>query len=565
MHSSRKIFPGLGLTGLGVGRYNAGVAVGDGPRDTITMKPTLQRVVIRVIRQPAVALCLVLFASASRAQLIPKQTNPFPGQSSDAAQGCSLQKSCAELAPGMIQSALGASPLGENLRHLATVIGGRMTGTTANEKAVAWAVSAFRAAGISNVKAESFTLPMGWNEGATVARVVAPEKFELRLVSTGWSPPISPSSGITTSLVDVGAGDNAGFANAGDAARGAIVFVRQGEISSVDDLLSEYTRAPSIIDRAVEAHAAAIFWMSTRPGDLLYRHTSTPSGGVLEKIPQAIVARDDAEKIAQLLAAGEPVRVHFEMPNKLTGPVQVKNVVAEIRGWDKPDEFVVLGAHLDSWDIGQGALDNGCDDAMVIDVARVIHSSGSLPRRSIRFVLFNGEEQGFLGSRAYVKAHRAELDRAIAAIVFDSGSGKVSGYSVAGREDMLPDVREALDPLKTLGVTNFTDDAAIETDNFDFLLEGVPTLLPNQEFSNYLPNYDASSDTFEKVDIANLKKQTAIAAITAYAIADNSVRIGPRQSRAEIDQLLKETGLDQQMKLEGFWDEWQSGERGRQP
>jgi hypothetical protein len=512
----------------------------------------------------AIALSLIVSFGIS-AQLIPKQPNPLGGPPTSGTEGCSLQKSCAELAPEMIKSALGASPLEENLRHLTESIGGRMTGTSANDKAVAWAVTAFRAAGVTNVKTESFTLPVGWTEGTTVAQIVSPETFSLRIVSTGWSPPISAGGGITTQIVDVGQGDDASFAKAGGAAQGAIVLVHQKLLASVDELLDEYTRGPAIIDRAVNAHAAAIFWMSTRPGTSLYRHTSTPGGGLLERIPQAIVARDDADKIAQLLAAAKPVRVHLEMPNKISGPVQVKNVVAEIRGWDKPDEFVVLGAHLDSWDLGQGTLDNGCDDALVIDAARVIHSSGSLPRRSIRFVLFNGEEQVMVGSRAYVEAHRAELDRTIAAIVFDSGSGIVTGYSVPGRKDMIPALRDALVPLKPLGVNNFTDDAAIETDNFDFLLEGVPTLLPNQEIANYLPNYHSPTDTFGKVNIANLKKQTAIAAITAYALADDPQRVAARQSRAEIEQLLQDTGLDRQMKLEGFWPEWQTGKRGRMP
>jgi carboxypeptidase Q len=510
-------------------------------------------------------LLSLLTASDSRAQLIPKQQNPFPGESSSANAGCSLQKSCAELAPAMIQSALGPSPLEENLRRLTTVIGGRIPGSAANEKAVAWAVAAFRAAGVANVKTESFTLPVQWSEGATEARVSGAKGFALRLVSTGWSPPISPTSGINARVVDVGAGDDAGFAKAGEAAGGAILFVHQDLEKTLEDLAGEYMRTPAIIDRAVKAHAAAIFWMSSREGDLLYRHTSTPGGGVLEKIPQAIVARDDAEKLARLLAGSEPVRVHFEMPNKVNGPALVKNVVAEIRGWDKPEDFVVLGAHLDSWELGEGALDNGCDDAVVIDAARVIHSSGSLPKRSIRFILFNGEEEGFLGSHAYVEAHRAELDHAVAAIVFDCGSGKVRGYSVEGRTDTLAAVREALDPAKTLGVVDFTSDAAVDTDNFDFLLEGVPTLLPNQDLANYLPNYHATSDTFDKVDLVNLKKQTAIAAISAYAIADAPARIGPRQSRAQITQLLKDTGLEEQMKLEGFWSAWESGKRGRQP
>ena len=510
----------------------------------------------------SIAISCAAIGFVAHAQLIPKQPNPF-SQASSGTRGCSPEKSCAELAPAMIQSALGPSPLAQNVRYLTTSIGGRMTGTAVNERAIGWAITAFRTAGISDVKSESFTLPVAWTEGATSANVISPQRYAFHLVSTGWSPPIAPATGITAPVVDVGTGEAAEFAKAGDAAHGAIVFVHQNLLASVDDLLNEFTRAPAIIDRAVQARAAAILWMSTRPGHLLYRHTSTPGGGVLEQIPQAIVARDDAGKLAQLLSSGQPVRVHFQMPNKISGPVRVENVIAEIRGWDKPADFVVLAAHLDSWDLGQGALDNGCDAAMVIDAARVIHSSGSVPRRSIRFVLFNGEEQGFLGSRAYVQAHRAELNHAVAVIVFDSGSGAVSGYSVEGRNDMLSGVREALVPLKPLGVNDFTTDAAVETDNFDFLLEGIPTLLPDQDFSNYLINYHASSDTFDKVNLANLKKQSAIAAITAYALADSPERIAPRQSRSQVEQLLHETDLQQQMKLEGFWPEWQSGRRGR--
>lgn len=309
--------------------------------------------------------------------------------------GCSLQKSCAELAPAMIQSALGPSPLESNLRYLTNSIGSRMTGTEANERAVSWALSEFRSAGVSDVKTEAFILPVVWSEGATTAKVVSPDNFPLRLVSIGWSPPVVPSFGITAQLIDVGLGDDAGFAKAGTTASDSILLVHQDVLHSLGRLLDEYAREPAIIDRAVKAHAAAIFWMSSRRGTLLYRHTSTPGGGVLEKLPQAIVASD----------------------------------------------------------------------------------------------------------------------------------------------------------------------AAIETDNFDFLLQGVPTLLPNQDVANYLPNYHASSDTFDKVNITNLKKDSAIAAITAYALANAPERIGVRQSRPQIELLLKNTGLDEQMKLEGFGPAWENGSR----
>ena len=171
------------------------------------------------------------------------------------------------------------------------------------------------------------------------------------------------------------AGSEADFTRAGAAVKGTIVLVHSTPLVTWEDLDREYDVQAGVIVRARAAGATAIFWMSTRPNLLLYRHTTTPDGRI-EALPQAIVAREDAERMARFLAAGQKVRVHFEMPNHVSGPVESENVVGEIRGHEKPDEFVVLGAHLDSWDLGTGALDNGCNVAMVIDAARVIHAVG---------------------------------------------------------------------------------------------------------------------------------------------------------------------------------------------
>jgi carboxypeptidase Q len=506
---------------------------------------------------------LSLAAPPVSAQVPPVKPAPLSQQVPQGGGSCSVGKSCAELAPQMEQAALGASPLEENLRYLSDSIGGRVTSSPAADRAVGWAVHAFRLSGVDEVHTEKFTIPVGWGEGATHLEVLSPEPFPVRLVSIGWSP-ATPESGITAGIVDVGFGDEAGFAKAGPAANGAIVLVHSKFLLTWDDLTGEYDIAPPIIDRAMKAGAKVVLWMSSRPNLLLYRHTVTVDGQ-LEKMPQAVVAREDAERIARFLAGGLPVRVHLDMPNHITGPAASENVVAEIRGREKPDEFVVLGAHLDSWDLGTGALDNGCNAAMVIDAARTIHASGTIPRRSIRFVLFTGEEEGLLGSAAYAHDHRAELDRMVAAVIFDSGIGRVTGYSLGGRKELIPAVRETLEPIARLGVKDFTLDVSMDTDNFDFLLEGVPTLVANQDPANYMLNYHAASDTFDKVDITELKRHVAIAAITAFALADSPTRIGPRQSRSELDQMFRETGLDKQMKDAGFWQYWQSSERGRQP
>ncbi len=504
---------------------------------------------------------LVLFPTFVFAQFPPLKGSPLQVPSSS--DVCAVGKSCAELAPAMIRSALGPSPLEENLRYLTDLIGERLTGTPAADRAVTWAVEAFRYAGVDEVHTEKFTIPAGWREGSTQAEVIFPTQYLLHLVSTGWSPP-APAEGITADVVDAGFGDDAGFTKAGVSAKGMIVLVHSHVLLAAADLSNTSMAAPAIVGRAIKAGAAAIFWMSSHPDLLLSRRTLTVTGDI-GPLPQAVVAREDAERIAYLLSSGQKVRVHFEMPNHVSGPVESENVVAEIRGRETPNQFVLLGAHLDSWDLGTGALDDGCNAALVIDAARVIHASGTVPRRSIRFVLFTGEEQGMLGSWAYARAHRSELDRLVAAVIFDGGTGRVIGYSLGGRKDRLTAVREALDPVRSLDVKDLTLDAAASTDNFDFLLEGIPTLLAIQEPANYIQNYHAASDTFDKVDLGALKSNVAVAAITSYALADHEERIGPRQSRSAIEELMKATGLDRQMQSKGFWALWERGERGRNP
>ena len=231
-------------------------------------------------------------------------------------------------------------------------------------------------------------------------------------------------------LVDVGYGSEDDFARAGSTVKGAILLVHSDIGSTWADLFNEYLRPPEIIEQALKGGASAILWMGARERLLLYRHTNSLTGAI-DKIPQAIVAREDAMRLARTVAAYPgKVRVRFTMPNKIGGPVEQENVVGEIRGYEKPDEVVILGAHLDSWELGTGALDNGCNAALVIEAARAIKATGLLPRRTIRFVLFSGEEQGTIGSYEYVKAHRAELDKIRAMITFDSGNGRVTGYSL---------------------------------------------------------------------------------------------------------------------------------------
>ncbi len=473
----------------------------------------------------------------------------------------------------VIQAALQPSPLEANLHRLTDEIGGRVVGTVAMQHAVTWGVQAFTAAGADSVHTEGFTIPNSWAEGATeitasTAYQVDPSRvgggtvlstFKVRAVSVAWAPAMAPVKHVP--VVDVGEGTDADFQKAGDTA-GKVVLVHTTVLKTWDDLFQEYEKAPPVVDRAVKAKVKAVAFMATREHDILYRHTNAGAGEI-DKLPMVIVAREDGERMARLLAAGNLVWADLSIPNQLGGPIKAANVVAEIRGSEKPDEFVILGAHLDSWELGTGALDNGCNAALVIDALRAIKVSGVKPRRTIRFILFSGEEEGLIGSRAYVFNHRAELDKAAGVVIFDSGTGKTTGFSVGGRKDVIGTAKDLIAPLAQFGVTELKPDMEWGTDHFDFMLEGVPTFVADQVEANYLENYHAISDTYDKVDFAQLKKHVAEAAALSLGLADLFAKVGPRLTRDQVEQTMRDSNSVELLKSFGIWDEWASGQRGR--
>jgi len=473
----------------------------------------------------------------------------------------------------VIQTALQPSALETNLRHLTDEIGGRVPGTIAMQHAVEWGVQAFTAEGADSVHAEGFTIPNSWSEGATEMTATTSYEigaakvggtvlsiFRVRAVSLAWAPALAPVKHVP--MVDVGEGAEADFKKAGDIS-GKMVLVHTAVLKTWDDLSDEYTKAPPIIDLAVKGRARAIAFMATREHDILYRFTNSGEGEI-DKLPMVIVAREDSERIARLLASGRMVWADLSIPNQIGGPIRSSNVIAEIKGSEKPDEFVILGAHLDSWELGTGALDDGCNAALVVDALRAIKASGVTPRRTIRFVLFSGEEEGLLGSRAYAVNHRHELDKAAGVIIFDEGTGKTTGFSVGGRKDVLDIAKQLIAPLAQFDVRELPLKMESGIDHFEFMLEGVPTFVAEQQEANYIENYHAVSDTYDKVDFVQLKKHVAEAAALSVGLANLPERIGPRLTHDQIEQTMRETNGVELLKSEGIWDDWVSGKRGRQ-
>lgn len=474
----------------------------------------------------------------------------------------------------VIQAALQPSPIQENLRRLTDEVGGRIPGTPGMLHAIQWGMQALTAAGATNVHSEGFEIPYSWSEGATEmtastsyqvsassvggATILSP--FHVRVVSVAWAPALAPVKHVP--IIDLGSGTDADFQKAGDVA-GKILLIHTVVLKTWDDLFAEYQNAPPIVDRAVKARAKAIAFMATREHDILYRHTNS-SAGEIDRLPMVIVAREDGERMARLLAAGNHVWADLSIPNEIGGPIKTSNVIGEIKGSEKPDEFVILGAHLDSWELGTGALDNGCNAALVIDVVRAIKASGMVPSRTIRFILFSGEEEGLIGSHVYAFNHRAELDKAAGVVIFDSGTGKTTGFSLGGRSDVVPMAKNLLAPLVQFDVKELKLDMEWGTDHFDFMLEGVPTFVADQEEANYLENYHAVSDTYDKVDFPQLKKHVAEAAVLSLELASLPEKIGPRLTHDQIEQTMRDSHSVDMFKSFGLWDDWASGKRGRQ-
>ena len=268
--------------------------------------------------------------------------------------------------------------------------------------------------------------------------------------------------------------------------------------------------------------------------------------------------------VAEALRRAGVDRLHTEkLGSQVTSPADAQVVVGEIRGREKPNEFVVLSAHLDTRVAGDGADDDPADAAVVIDAARVIHGSGSLPRRSIRFLIFTGTRQRNSGFETYLTTHRAELNSAAAAVLFGIGNKSIVGFCLNGRKDILAAANETLAPVRQLDAKELTLDAPFRLDSLDFVLEGIPTLAANASWPKEAPAVRASNAELDAATLAELKRHVAVAALAAYALADAPQRIGTRQPRAGIEQLLQETGLAQEMRREGLWIAWENGERGR--
>ena len=245
--------------------------------------------------------------------------------------------------------------------------------------------------------------------------------------------------------------------------------------------------------------------------------------GTILPLPVGDIGWEDHLLLRRHLTRGR-VMIEAEWQNEISGPTQVSNVVAEIAGSELSPEWVLLGAHLDSWDLGTGAQDNGTGVVMVLEAARAIASLGRAPRRSIRFALWAAEEPGPPGSAMFIKRHATELRDCVAVLNTDNGAGRPRGWYVNGRNDLREAMRPIAARLGNFDANELSMDASCGSDECPFLLEGIPALKLWVDTDQYRQVHHQASDTFDKVDSASFRAGGAVVAMTTYAIASSPSR-----------------------------------------
>jgi len=429
-------------------------------------------------------------------------------------------------------------------RVLADDIGPRLTGSPNYVKAVDWAIAEFTRMGLSNVHRESWEIAATWEpEMYATASILAPHAQRLHLESDGWSPS-TPVGGVHGRVYYLSALTPDAIRKQADQIKGALVLVDRDSFSAgnedaFDTMLDTLTLLASQGAQALLLGEGAVNNVPSMFG-------LTCCSGRLASLPVANVGREDSLLLKRMLEHG-PVQIEFSFTNRIREHVNVDNVVAEIPGSDAGGEYVLVGGHLDSWQLGTGAEDNGTGAASVMAVAEAIKAIGLQPKRTIRFVLFGGEEEGLLGSIRYVRAHAAELDKCAGVFITDTGSEAPKGWAVFGREDeaqALKTIKPLLDSLDAGGTTELGK-LTFGTDQGPFMIHGVPSFMLWTGSDKYRPLHHTPSDTFDKVDPRDLDLGAAVVGITAYTIADAPSTL-KHLSPAEVeDQFKKIKVLDE--------------------
>ena len=427
----------------------------------------------------------------------------------------------AQDADRLVTSALSNTRAYETLSYLTDEIGPRPSGSANAARAVHWTTAQFRAWGI-DVRTEKVTVPH-WLRGDEHARLVSHNDQKIVLTALGGSV-ATPPAGITADVVEVNSFDE--LKQLGTKVKGKIVYYNNPmdlELVKARHSFEAYSRAVIYrgtgASRAAEYGAVAALIRSVGSASLRTPHTGAMRYDPKQpKIPAGAMTIEDAELVHRLLARGDRVRMNLVLTPETLPDVESANVIAEIRGSEHPEEIVLIGGHLDSWDLGTGAIDDGSGVAMVMETLRIIKESGLRPKRTIRAVLFMNEENGLNGGRAYFAAHKNE--KHVAAIETDAGAAAPTGFNTTLKGEALEAIVTKTKTLDRLGAHRFEYAAETGADTSFLIDAGVPGFGLVPDPLHYFDYHHTPADTLDKVDAKELAQDTAAVAALAWSIAE---------------------------------------------
>jgi carboxypeptidase Q len=495
--------------------------------------------IMRFIRALLISASAAGLCASALAQALPgtePESGPQPAGKAQATTAATTKEPNGEVkavTQAILEEIDKRSELMANIEYLCDMIGPRLTGSPNLTKANQWTRDKFKQYGLSNSHLEPWIIDRAWTRGEAKGRVVVPVEQRILLESAGWSPSTEgPKRGPVVHVKAQSVDDLAAYKGR---LKGAWVLLSEVSVQATPKApkpnldgemkkrIREFMRMRTfmpLLQKFLVAEGAAGMLIDSNKEHGLINMTSASSNFSPAELPEAFLTTESYGLIWRLLKRG-PVEVEIDLQNTFSkGEVEVYNTVAEIPGSEKSDEVVLIGGHIDSWDLGTGATDNGTGIMAVLEAGRALKAVGVKPRRTIRFVLFSGEEEGLHGSRAYVKAHEKEMPKISGVLVHDMGTGRVKSIGLQHRYDLREVLDQVVEPFQeAVGLEELSLKPLMGTDHLSFLPYGVPAFAVVQDEAEYRKTHHTESDTFDKVYPDEVNQGAKVLAAWAYNVA----------------------------------------------
>jgi hypothetical protein len=417
----------------------------------------------------------------------------------------------AEIAQKLIAGALADNHSTDRLEYVSDRIGNRLSGSAALERAVEWSATEMKAAGLENVRTPPVMVPH-WVRGAESAEMIAPIHKQLVMIGLGMSVG-TPRDGITAEVVVARNADELAALGRARVAGKIVIFTPQANSPTVERGPSAAAALGAVATLIHTPHTRGISYDDDKP-----------------KIPAAALSPEDALLIQRLAGSGTPVRVHLIMNDRMEPDAQSHNVIGDLRGQDKPEEIVLVGGHLDTWDVGQGAQDDGSGVMAALESVLLIKKLGLHPRRTIRVLFFVNEENGGAGERAYGALVGNDVRNHVAALVDDRGAEKPIGFGFGGNGEWKNNPR-AFERALELGELLKSIDAGRITPGgggghiASITNHGVPGFGIQTVNLTYEQTNHTNADSFDKIVLRDFQLHVASLAVMSYVLADMPERL----------------------------------------